>query len=403
MKVVQLDLLAMVPYYTGHLSAALADVEGIDVSTAAVDYRHDPEFFARTGVRRFPGLVDAASRARRLPDGLRRGLRGVEYLLNMAIVLAHFLRSRPDVVHVQFLPLSEHGLPFELWFLQMLRALRIRIVYTVHNVLPQDGGQRCRRIFRRIYGVAHGLICHDKGAAQRLISEFGVPAGRIAIVPHGVLFGPAAQVAPPESHAACGSLPGQTVFLWQGILRPYKGVSFLLRAWRRVCDQDPSARLVIAGTGEPHEMEAVRREVSAFAISRRVQLELRFLPLDELSALLGAADVLVYPYREITTSGALMTGVAHGKAIVASRLPAFEQILLHGKNALLVPYGDVEGLASAFLRLIREPAYRAALAAAIREADPSLPRWPAIARRTCEFYKAIQTNRSCPTGKESFA
>ena len=52
------------------------------------------------------------------------------------------------------------------------------------------------------------------------------------------------------------------------------------------------------------------------------------------------AEILVYPYGEVTTSGALMTGIGYGKAIVATRLPAFEQLLHDGENALLVAYGD---------------------------------------------------------------
>lgn len=382
-----LDLAAMVPYYTGHLCAALRGVEGVAVSLISIRYQYDPEFFQRQGIRNCPGLLDFTFRLRQAPDWLRRPLKLLEYLINLTALLARMLVSRPDVLHVQFLPLATLGFPVEPVLLRIGRMLGVKVVYTVHNVLPQGSGTRRRDIYRCLYQLADALICHDAPAAARLAGEFGVDPRRISVIPHAPLFEGTATPDPAAARARLDVFAGETIVLWQGILRPYKGVGFLLQAWKRVCDICTDARLVIAGTGGPELVRAVEEETARLGIQSRVRLELRFLPVEEVADWYDAADILVYPYSEITTSGALLTGVVRGKAIVASRLPAFEQILRDRETALLVPYGETDDFAYALLQLISEPVLRQKLAGRLRASQTGLPRWAEVAGRTSDCYR----------------
>lgn len=384
-RVTMLDLMSIVPYYTGHLCAALRCLPGVHVSLASVTYQHDPQFFRREGLRNDPGAFDLTSNLRGTPPLLRRGLKLFEYLMNLFALTARFVRSRPEILHVQFLPLIRY-IPVEHWFMRLARNRGTKLVYTVHNVLPQDDGDRFRRAYQAIYHLADRLICHDARAAARLVSEFGVARDRISIIPHGPLFAPAADRLPANPRLRLGLSPDEVLVLWQGIVRPYKGISFLLQSWRQVCRQNSNARLLIVGTGDSASVQAVKDEVGALGLASRVRLELRFVPVDEMMLYYHAADVLVYPYREITTSGALMTGITFGKAVVASDLPAFQGLLTDGVNALLVRYGNVDSLAETLLHLIDDKGLRARLAQRQREIE--LPRWTDIARQTCECYRA---------------
>lgn len=398
--VVVLDLLSIVPYYTGHLCASLRHAAGVRATLASIKYHHDPEFFRRQGIRNDPGLFDLASRLRRCPAAVRRFVKLIEYLMNMAALLVRFAASRPEIIHVQFLPLATRGIPVESWFLTGARALGAKLVYTVHNLLPQSTGDRYRATYKRIYAQADRLICHDVLAARRLEAEFAVPPGRISVIPHGPLFEEvSSEAASRRARAKLGFAPGECVVLWQGILRPYKGVPFLLKAWRQVSAADLTACLAIVGTGDGDLVQAIREDVEALGIQSRVRLELRFISVQELADFYQAADVLVYPYSDITTSGALMTGLVHGKAIVATDLPVFEQMLHHGETALLVRYGDVDGLAGSLRRLIADAEFRHRLGARLREDQSRSPRWPDIAGQTCECYRAALSQQRDWTGQ----
>jgi len=386
-RVVMLDLLSFVPYYTGHLCAALRQSDEIRVALASITYSYDPGFFRRLGIRNNSGLVDLAFRIRHGGQLLRRAAKLVEYGLNLTSILIRLIWSRPHVMHVQFLPLASYGLSIEAWILRLVRACGIRVVYTVHNVLPQDSQTRHRAVYRVMYRLADRLVCHDSGAAARLISEFAVNERRISVIPHGPMFERERHAEAGEARAQLGFTGDQCIVLWQGILRPYKGVSFLLKAWQQVCAKESRARLAIVGTGDPELLRAVEAEVQSLEIEGRVHLELRFVSVEELDGYHEAADVLVYPYSEITTSGALLTGIVRGKAIVATALPAFEQILRHDNTALLVPYGDVAALSATLLRLIRHPELRAQMGERLRRSQAGIASWSEIAEQTRECYR----------------
>ena len=127
----------------------------------------------------------------------------------------------------------------------------------------------------------------------------------------------------------------------------------------------------------------------ALNLGRSVRLDLRFVSVAELQDYHAAADVLVYPYREVTTSGALMTGVGYGKAILASRLPAFEELLRHDRNALLAEYGDVRQWGLQLDRLIADTRLRRRLGDQLRCLSASAPNWDDIAAQTAACYRSV--------------
>jgi glycosyltransferase involved in cell wall biosynthesis len=176
--------------------------------------------------------------------------------------------------------------------------------------------------------------------------------------------------------------------LWQGIIFPYKGIDLLLNAWQQVEAGNDEAFLLIVGTGAPEFAEQIRDQIRRLDL-KRVQLHLRFISTEELVALYRAADIVVYPYRAITTSGALATGLALGKTIVASNLPVFRELLTDRQNALLVDPNNSAELAAALIELSTNSQLRSQLAASVLAMHFGDESWLSIANRTRNFYAAI--------------
>ena len=381
-----MDLWCYVPYYDRYLCQSLAG-EGIATILGSVSPYQDPEYFRRNGVANDPGLIDLVSKLRISNDNIRRALMLVECCINMAVLLARFAVSKPDIVHVQWIPMVRR-FPFEMWFLSLVRRMGIKLIYTVHNLLPHDTGQEFMPLFRRVYAKMDGLICHTEEAKRKLVSEFSIDPEQIWVIPHGPLFHDAKCHSTKESKAALSLRPDETVVLCQGIIRPYKGLDFLLQSWHKVQSKNLNARLVIAGTGEPDLLEAIKKRVHRLGLQESVRLDLRFIPDEQLVMYYEAADVVVYPYREVTASGALMTAVAFGKSIVATNLPAFRQVLRDKETALLVDYDDAEALAGFLTLLIGNPKERERLAANLASSD-DFDSWSSIARRTRQCYASL--------------
>jgi glycosyltransferase involved in cell wall biosynthesis len=298
-------------------------------------------------------------------------------------------------VHVQWTPLVRK-LPFEIWFLKAVKKQKIKLVYTVHNVLPHDTGKKFAATFQRLYGEMDALICHTDAAKSRLVREFSVDRKRAWVIPHGPLLHDAKTRSAQTSKAELCFPQDETLVLWQGIVRPYKGLDFLLAAWSKIDARSLKARLLIVGTGESGLLKAIKEQIARLDLQESVRVDFRFVPDEELPKYYQAADVMVYPYREVTTSGALMTALAYRKPIVATNLPAFREVLRDEETALLVEYGDVDALASALGQLIRDPKKRERLASEVASSG-NFNSWGRIARETRQCYSSVLQDKRAET------
>ncbi len=380
-----MDLWATVPYYTAYLSRALMQ-RGVEVQIGSITYYLDRECFRARGLALQPGVSDVVGQLD-LPRTTRRILKLLEGAANLLASSLRFAWRPPGIVHVQFLPLLRSRLPLDLWFVRFCRGRGSRLVLTVHDLLPHDTGQQFRDLYRGLYAEMDALICHSDHVRLRLIDEFAVPEKRIHVIPHGPFFYdlPAADVGFP---LALGVEEDQQIVLWQGIIFPYKGVDLLLTAWKEVETQSDRATLVVLGTGDPDLLAALETQARDLGL-KRVRFDFRFCSAAELVAAYRAAAVVVYPYRAITTSGALATGLALGKAIVASDLPVFRELLVHGESALLVDPGDPRQLALALLRVLEEPALREHLSQTVTKMRFGDQSWEDIAQATAAVYESV--------------
>lgn len=381
-----MDLWATVPYYTAYLSRALLDA-GVAVQIGSITYYLDPECFSRRGLRLRPGCSNVVGRMK-LPRTVRRVLKLAEGLVNLAALALRFAFKVPDIVHVQFLPLLRSRIPVDLWFLRFCKRRGAKLVLTVHDLLPHDTGEHFKQLYRNLYAEMDLLICHSTHVQNRLASEFEVPRSKISVIPHGPFFYDLPARSETSTPNFLGVQPGQGMVLWQGILFPYKGVDLLLAAWREVEIRTDALDLVILGTGDPVLLESLQRQARELGL-QRVHFEFRFCTAEELVAAYRTAAVVVYPYRAITTSGALATGLSLGKAIVASDLPVFRELLTDEENALLVDPHSPEQLAKAVIRVATGSELRGKLSAAVREMRFGEQSWGDIANATAAVYQHV--------------
>jgi glycosyltransferase involved in cell wall biosynthesis len=348
--VYMMDLAGVLSYYVGHLCRSLMD-EGVDVTLGSVTPFRDPSYFAGFWLRRDAVLIDLAGLLQVDVTIVRRPLKFLQLITNLAILTGRFLVKRPDIIHVQYFPLIEYGFSLEIWFLSYVRRLGSKIVYTVHDLPTMRGA--CRR-YRNIYSMADAIICHCYATQRQLLANFEVDSQKVRVVRHGPLF--ETERRPEASHArrSLRLPPEECIVLHQGFIRPYKGLIFLLDAWAKLGAGVASSKLVIAGDGDKRYVELISRKVGTLRFPDSVRMETRFLTVDEAIAFHVAADILIYPYSEVTTSGALMTGLSFGKPVIATALPFFEEALRGVSSTRLVPYGDVIALAEALTRAISD-------------------------------------------------
>jgi glycosyltransferase involved in cell wall biosynthesis len=394
-RIFMMDLWATVPYYTAYLSKALL-ADGVDLTVGSITYYLDTECFTSRGIKVDPGILDFAGRFQ-LPRLPRRVLKLAESMLNISALAMRFLFSPPDVVHVQYLPMLKWRVPLDLWFLEYCRKQRAKIILTVHDLMPHDTAESYKHTFYELYAMVDGIICHSDNIKKRLHVEFAVPEEKISVIPHGPFFYDLPKSVDPSILRTFEVDPCKKMILWQGIIFPYKGIDLLLSAWQKVEAMDDSVYLVIAGTGAPELLDQIRTQVVQLGL-KSVKFHFRFITTEELVALYRVADIVVYPYRAITTSGALATGLALGKTIVASDLPVFREALKDRENARLVDVTQGNELASVLSELVQDTEQCTRLAERVRDMNFGDETWQNIARATFATYvKSLKTKSGVET------
>jgi glycosyltransferase involved in cell wall biosynthesis len=283
-------------------------------------------------------------------------------------------------------------LPLDIWFLKYCRSRRATIILTVHDLMPHDTAERYKRTFHSLYAMVDGIICHSGHIKTRLNAEFGVPNQKMAVIPHGPFFYDLPSSRDLAVLRTFDLHPGKTMILWQGIIFPYKGIDLLLNAWKKVETATDNSYLVIVGTGAPELLDQIRTQIAQLGLNN-IKTYFRFVTTEELVALYRAADIVVYPYRAITTSGALATGLALGKAMVASRIPVFQELLTDRESALLVDPEDADEFARALLELAANSALRNTIAMGVQNMNFGDNSWNSIAELTEDAYYCFLNSR----------
>ena len=190
-----------------------------------------------------------------------------------------------------------------LW-LARLAITRTPIVRTVHNLeLPSGMDPLKRRL----------VVAMDTMTAHRvLISETTPrPHGPSTVVLHGHYSGWLGDL--PRSP----QVPGRIAYF--GLVRRYKNVESLARAFTQTAEAHPDWSLSIAGRPSSDELAQALEQIVAG--DERVTMTLRYLSDAEIVTEVTAAQVVVLPYKEMHNSGSLLTTLSLGRpALVPDNL-----------------------------------------------------------------------------------
>ena len=193
---------------------------------------------------------------------------------------------------------------------------------------------------------------------------------------------------------------GAAVAAYFGFLNSTKGLDDLLKALAALREKGDYRLLMVGGglgSSDPTNRSTAER-LAALARDLGVQDRLvwtGYLPPEEVSAALLAADFAVLPYADGASfrRGSLLAALEHGLPIVTTTPRAEHYVpgwpaLVDGENALLVVPGDAGALAGAMERVACSAELRERLSAGARELAAFFD-WGHIARMHLDLYRSL--------------
>ena len=327
---------------------------------------------------------------------LKHGVRVEGIDQSIASLLRLPFRSAPDVLHLHWLhpfcqsPGVVESICRMVLFLIGVTVLRLRgtrLVWTVHNLRSHETRHpRLDRVCSTFIARRAAAIHVHCQTAQRAVRRAFALANtnRIFVLPHGHFINSYEnRIGQLAAREKLGLSADETVFLFLGHIRPYKGVLDLIGAFDRI--DDPNARLLIAGKTAPPEAEGVIRD--AIRGPSKIDFRPGFVADDSIQVYLNACDLVVLPYRDILTSGAAVLAMSFGKACVAPRLGCLPDVL-DADGGFLYDARHADGLADA----IKEAATAKGDLPRMGEHNRELAKgwdWNDIARATADIYTRV--------------
>jgi glycosyltransferase involved in cell wall biosynthesis len=130
--------------------------------------------------------------------------------------------------------------------------------------------------------------------------------------------------------------------LFFGYVRPYKGLSVLLRALRFA----GNVHLVVAGEFYERE-ETYRQLVRDLGISDRVRFVNSYIPKEDVPLYFSAVDAVVVPYISATQSGVVQIAYNFDKPVIATNVGGLSEVVINGVTGRVVQPGDDVALGKA--------------------------------------------------------
>ena len=241
------------------------------------------------------------------------------------LLLLFLIKNKFDVIHLTW-PANVYEF--------IIYMLKRKIILTVHDPFPHTGlDTHIVRLRRKVaFRCVPHFIILNKAQREKFLSFYHLPSSAVI-----------------DSRLSCytylnmvehdiTTVPEQKYILFAGKISKYKGVEYLLEAMKKVHDTFPDIKLVVAGGGKYHF------DISEYAALPYIDIRNRFIPDEELVALMNKTQFMVCPYTDATQSGVIMSSFTFGTPVIATRVGGLPEMLGNGKYGMLVKEKDTDAL-----------------------------------------------------------
>lgn len=292
------------------------------------------------------------------------------------LLLLFLIRNKFDVIHLTW-PANVYEF--------IIYMLKRKIILTVHDPFPHTGlDTRIVRLRRKVaFRCVPHFIILNKAQREKFLSFYHLPSSAVI-----------------DSRLSCytylnmveqdmTTVPEQKYILFAGKISKYKGVEYLLEAMKKVHDTFPDIKLVVAGGGKYHF------DISEYAALPYIDIRNRFIPDEELVALMNKTQFMVCPYTDATQSGVIMSSFTFGTPVIATRVGGLPEMLGNGKYGMLVKEKDTDALYQGICSLLSDEKQLADYRKEIAKdytSDGYLS-WKTIAEELREFYLQMASRK----------
>lgn len=216
-----------------------------------------------------------------------------------------------------------------------LKSNGVKIVWTVHNILPHDSKLKKAQIDLRVELIKLVDIIHIMNDETQRLAEpfFEIPSNKIISTPHPSYRKFYPSVASREESRFQLNIPQKSsVYLFFGSIQAYKGLEDLLNAFEKLQSEDPEIYLLIVGkVVNKSYFSSIRSRINS---NMNIRLIDSRIANEHVQYYFRAADFCVCPYRISLNSGVAHLSHTFNTPVIAPNIGGFNSLLKDGGGLL---------------------------------------------------------------------
>lgn len=315
--------------------------------------------------------------------------KAAQYVRYLLCLFIYIIKTKPDVVHFQFFRRQRVE---SLYFL-FLRLMGIKLVYTVHDLLPHEKRGIDYFFHCVVYKASGSLVVHSDYLKDQLTVRFKIEREKIKTIPHGNfdIYLEQGVLEKDEARRSFNLTESHDVLLFFGHIRKYKGLDVLLEAFETAAESNDRLILIIAGRPFTGELASFYdNRISNSEVRERIIYHPTFIPADEIGMYFVASDIVVLPYKNIYHSGVIHLAYSFGRAVIATRVGDLAEMLEEDKTGYVVKADDAADLAARIVDVLGNKDRLTEMGERARKLCESKYGWENIACLTKDAYERLK-------------
>ena len=294
-----------------------------------------------------------------------------------------------DLVHVHEWLVAFAGAAFK-------RSHNVPLLSTIHATERGRGrGSLASEQARAINHVEWWLtyeswrvIACSEYMRDEVANYFQCPLDKIDVVPNGVDTSRFDELEGQDFAAFRNmyALPQEKIVFSVGRVVFEKGLHLLVKAMPSILEQEPAAKVVIAGKGP--ELEALRSLAWSLEVGEKVLLT-GFISDEDRDKLFKIASCAVFPSLYEPFGIVALEAMAAKCPVVVSEVGGLQDVVQHAETGITVYSDDSDSLAWGILHTLQHPEWAARRVENAYDVVREEYNWERIAQRTHEIYGQI--------------
>jgi glycosyltransferase involved in cell wall biosynthesis len=258
-------------------------------------------------------------------------------------------RMKPDITVVQWW--HPYFAPALVTICALLRLLsRTKIIFICHNVVPHETSPVDRALSSIAFLAPHAFVVQsdeDRTNLLRIRKKANVASHPLPIFD----FFRSVEMTGEQARSRIGEGAGP-LLLFFGLIRPYKGLAYLIEAMPEIVKRTGARLLVV---GEFYEDSTPYFDLAReLGVSDMIVFIDRYVANEEVADYFNAADLVMLPYISATQSAIAQVAVAFDRPMIATRVGGLPEVVSEGRTGFLVPPADPAAMAGAVAKFFEE-------------------------------------------------